>query len=77
MTGKIRLDLALFTVVHPHDLTRKWRVNGIPADLTDYSSKPGDISGPCYQEVSSTDGVRAGSCVLHCSASNFMTQRLL
>jgi hypothetical protein len=46
VTGKIRLDLALCTVVHPHDLTRKWRVNEISADLTDYSSKPGDISGP-------------------------------
>ena len=68
VTGEIRLDLALCSVVHPHDLTRKWRVNGISADLTDYSSKPGDISGPCYQDVASTDAVRAGSYVLHCSA---------
>jgi hypothetical protein len=77
VTGKIRLDLALCTVVHPHDLTRKWRVNGISADLTDYSSKPGDISRPCYQEVSSTDGVWAGSYVLRCSAVELMTQRFV
>jgi hypothetical protein len=67
VTGEIRLDLALCTVVHPHDLTRKWRVDGISADLTDYSLKPGDISEPRYQEASGTDAVRAASYVLHCS----------
>jgi hypothetical protein len=67
VTGEIRLDLALCTVVHPHDLDRKWCVEGISADLTDYRSKPGDISGPCYQEVSSTDAVRAPSYVLRCT----------
>ena len=68
VTGEIRLELALSTVVHPHNLIRKWRVEGISADLTSYRSKPGDISGPCYQEVSGTDAVLAGSYVLHCSA---------
>lgn len=68
VTGEIRLNLALCTVVPPHDLTRRWRVDGISADVTNYSLKPGDISEPCYQEVSGTDAIRAGSYVLHCSA---------
>jgi hypothetical protein len=68
VTGEIRLNLALCTVVHPLDLTRKWRLEGISADLTHYRSKPGDISGPCYREVSGTDAVRAESYVLHCTA---------
>jgi hypothetical protein len=68
VTGEIRLELPLCTVVHPHNLIRKWRVEGISADLTDYSLTPGDIARPCYQEVSGTDAVRAGSYFLHCSA---------
>ena len=67
-TGEIRLALALCTAVHPHNFTREWRVKGISADLTDCSSKPGDISGSCYREISSTDAVRTGSDVLHYSA---------
>jgi hypothetical protein len=67
VTGEIRLDLALCTVVHPHDLTRKWYVERISANLTDYRDTPGDISEPRYQDVLGTDAIRAGSYVLHCS----------
>jgi hypothetical protein len=68
VSGEIRLELPLCTVVHQHNLVRKWRVEGISADVADYSLKPGDISRPRYQEVCGTDSVRAGSYVLHCSA---------
>jgi hypothetical protein len=67
VTGEIRLELPLCTVVHPHNLVRKWHVEGISADVTGYSLTPGDISRHCYEEVSRTDVVRAGSYVLHCS----------
>jgi len=68
VTGEIRLELPLCTVVHPHKLIRKWRVEGISADVADYCVTPGDISKPCYQEVPGTDAIRTGSYVLHCSA---------
>lgn len=68
VSGEIRLDLALCTVVHPHDLTRKWRVEHIYADLSNYTDKPGDTARSRYQDVPATDTVRVGSYVLHCSA---------
>jgi hypothetical protein len=68
VTGQIRLNLPLCTVVHPHDLTRSWRVEGISANLTGYNSYPVDTSVSCYQEVFSTDAVRAPSYVLRCTA---------
>ena len=61
VTGEVRLNLALCTVVHPHDLSCNWRVEGIFADL-------GVFSEPRYQEVSGTDAVRAVSYVLQCSS---------
>ncbi len=68
VTGEIRLTFALCTVVHPHNLTRKWQVERISADLSDYTDKPGDTVSSRYQDVSGTDAVRAGSYVLYCSA---------
>ena len=67
VTGEIRLDLALCTVVHSHQITCKWRVGEISADLANYGSKPSDVCGSRYQQISGTDAVRAGSYVLRCS----------
>jgi hypothetical protein len=70
VTGEIRLELPLCTDVHPHDLAHRWRVNRISADLTNFSSYPGDVSEVRYLDVVGTDSVRAGSYVLHCSNLN-------
>ena len=68
--GDIRLELALCTAAHPHNLIRRWRVNRIYADLTNFQLTPGDISRVRYQEVSGTDAIRAGSYILHSSTTD-------
>jgi hypothetical protein len=70
VTGELRLELPLCTSVHPHNLDHRWRVNRISADLNDFASCPGDVSGVRYQNVLGTDSVQAGSYVLHCSDLN-------
>jgi hypothetical protein len=70
VTGEVRLQPPLCTANHPHDLGHRWRVNRIFADLTDFSSYPGDISEVSYQNVPGTDSVESGSYVLHCSDLN-------
>jgi hypothetical protein len=73
VTGQVRLELPLCTKISPHDLTRRWRVNRISADLTPYVPHPThgylmrDSSQIQYKDVAGTDSVSAECYVLHCS----------
>lgn len=78
VAGDIYLRLPLCTEVGPEEvfkaLSHRWQVNGISADLTPYVARPDnsrlfvrDASRVRYQDVPSTDSVKAHSYVLHCS----------
>ncbi len=76
VTGEIGLDLPLCTPVVPEPVSEKhrWQVNRISADLTPYVAHPDnprfftrDDSRIRYQEVPSTESVRAQTYILHCS----------
>lgn len=72
VAGEVRLELPLCTKLSPHNLTHRWRVNRISADLTPYVAHPDrgyfirDSSQVRYQDVVGTDSVHAESYVLHC-----------
>lgn len=78
VTGKVSIGFPLCTEVVPDEISKtlghKWRVNRISADLTPYVAHPDnprfsirDESRIRYQEVKSTDTIRAHTYILHCS----------
>jgi hypothetical protein len=78
VTGEIYLNLPLCTEVVPDEVLKalvyKWKVNRILADMTPYVPCPDnprflvrDSSRIRYEEVVSTDSVRASGYILHCS----------
>jgi hypothetical protein len=73
VTGEIRLGIPPYASVYTDDLTYQWRVNKVSTDLTPYVLDPTkrawirDASAVKYDDVSSTEAVKAGAYVLHCS----------
>ena len=67
VAGEIRLELPIWGEPSPYDLRYRWRVNGVVADLANFSLYPGDLGKSDYQDVSGTASVLAGSYILHCS----------
>lgn len=71
--GEIALDLPGFSATQAYDLSHRWRVNKISADLTPFISGPfsrvfvRDRSQIRYQSVAGTDSVRACSYLLNCT----------
>ena len=72
VSGEISLDLPLCTAPHVYDLSHRWRVNEISADLTPFLNSVGrvyvrDCSNIHYQTVAGTDSVKAHSYLLNCT----------
>ena len=76
ITGEVALRLPLVTEVGPEEefkkLTYRWRVKRISADLTPYIARDNprfftrDHSRIQYQDVVSTQSVKARDYILHC-----------
>ena len=73
VTGELRLGLPLCASVSSDELTYRWRVNKVSADLTPYVLDPTkrfrirDVSAIEYDDVSGTEAVKGKGYVLHCS----------
>jgi hypothetical protein len=73
VSGEISLDLPLCGAPHAYDLSHRWRINEIHADMTPFVlSSVGrvcmrDTSQIYYQTVCGTDSVKARSYLLNCS----------
>ena len=73
VSGEISLDLPLCGAPHAYDLSHRWRINEVRADMTPFVlSSAGrvyvrDTSQIQYQTVSGTDSVKARSYLLNCS----------
>jgi len=78
VSGDVELSLPLCTDIVPDEifkgLAHTWKINRISADLTPYVAQPDsprfftrDGSRIQYQDVPSTDSVRASNYILHCT----------
>ena len=78
VSGESKLNLPLCTDIVPDEvfktLAHTWKINRISADLTPYITHPEnprfftrDDSRIHYQEVQSTQSVRASDYILHCT----------